>query len=142
MRSLHADRLHEGGDVVGEQLHRIGAVRLVSLARASRVNGDASEMLGIVCDLEGIAGVVGGEIGDEDERLSCPLLLVVHGDAVRFDLRHVNLSLRMSDAEDRKSTRLNSSHGSISYAVFCLKKKKKKNRSLLIFNKITNEVSM
>src|SRR5215470_19788674 len=29
-------------------------------------------------------------------------------------------------AADRKSTRLNSSHGSISYAVFCLKKKKKK----------------
>src|SRR5687768_17805412 len=30
--------------------------------------------------------------------------------------------------EDRKSTRLNSSHGYISYAVFCLKKKKKKNK--------------
>src|SRR2546422_7595910 len=30
--------------------------------------------------------------------------------------------------EDRKSTRLNSSHGYISYAVFCLKKKKKKKR--------------
>src|SRR5438876_5416737 len=29
-------------------------------------------------------------------------------------------------AEDRKSTRLNSSHPSISYAVFCLKKKNKK----------------
>src|SRR3712207_244321 len=29
------------------------------------------------------------------------------------------------DAEDRKSTRLNSSHANISYAVFCLKKKKK-----------------
>src|SRR5689334_24373633 len=29
---------------------------------------------------------------------------------------------------DRKSTRLNSSHSSISYAVFCLKKKKKKNQ--------------
>src|SRR5688572_32150374 len=29
---------------------------------------------------------------------------------------------------DRKSTRLNSSHSQISYAVFCLKKKKKKNR--------------
>src|SRR5438309_9237619 len=28
-------------------------------------------------------------------------------------------------ARDRKSTRLNSSHSSISYAVFCLKKKKK-----------------
>src|SRR5699024_12267184 len=32
----------------------------------------------------------------------------------------------LTDAEDRKSTRLNSSHVSISYAVFCLKKKKKK----------------
>src|SRR2546422_4438645 len=30
---------------------------------------------------------------------------------------------------DRKSTRLNSSHGYISYAVFCLKKKKKKKAS-------------
>src|SRR5688572_31264520 len=29
---------------------------------------------------------------------------------------------------DRKSTRLNSSHSQISYAVFCLKKKKKKNK--------------
>src|SRR5687768_18170393 len=32
---------------------------------------------------------------------------------------------RSCDAEDRKSTRLNSSHGYISYAVFCLKKKNK-----------------
>src|SRR4051794_41248494 len=31
---------------------------------------------------------------------------------------------RRADAVDRKSTRLNSSHPSISYAVFCLKKKK------------------
>src|SRR5687768_17681805 len=30
---------------------------------------------------------------------------------------------------DRKSTRLNSSHGYISYAVFCLKKKKKKSNN-------------
>src|SRR2546422_2624720 len=30
---------------------------------------------------------------------------------------------------DRKSTRLNSSHGYISYAVFCLKKKKNKNHT-------------
>src|SRR2546430_11763391 len=33
--------------------------------------------------------------------------------------------------EDRKSTRLNSSHSQISYAVFCLKKKKKMVRSRL-----------
>src|SRR5438477_8511831 len=34
--------------------------------------------------------------------------------------------VRQSQFRDRKSTRLNSSHMSISYAVFCLKKKKKK----------------
>src|SRR5438876_8873504 len=34
-------------------------------------------------------------------------------------------SLRRAFLRDRKSTRLNSSHPSISYAVFCLKKKKK-----------------
>src|SRR5690242_21432879 len=33
--------------------------------------------------------------------------------------------------EDRKSTRLNSSHMSISYAVFCLKKKKKKKHKVI-----------
>src|SRR5690242_20826117 len=38
---------------------------------------------------------------------------------------------RVRCAQDRKSTRLNSSHMSISYAVFCLKKKKK--------NKITDK---
>src|SRR5258707_4457342 len=32
--------------------------------------------------------------------------------------------LRVAAATDRKSTRLNSSHANISYAVFCLKKKK------------------
>src|SRR5215208_8081371 len=34
---------------------------------------------------------------------------------------------RRQDREDRKSTRLNSSHVAISYAVFCLKKKKNTN---------------
>src|SRR5689334_23649381 len=36
------------------------------------------------------------------------------------------LAEKAADGPDRKSTRLNSSHSSISYAVFCLKKKKKK----------------
>src|SRR3989449_5522483 len=43
--------------------------------------------------------------------------MTAHNDVMRSDrLKQV----------DRKSTRLNSSHGYISYAVFCLKKKKKK----------------
>src|SRR5437879_13457727 len=36
--------------------------------------------------------------------------------------------LSISPMRDRKSTRLNSSHRCISYAVFCLKKKKKKQK--------------
>src|SRR5690554_7322809 len=36
-----------------------------------------------------------------------------------------------STKEDRKSTRLNSSHVRISYAVFCLKKKKKKKKKII-----------
>src|SRR5207253_7690092 len=41
---------------------------------------------------------------------------------------------------DRKSTRLNSSHVAISYAVFCLKKKKKKNKTQLPKNHENNNV--
>src|SRR5689334_24634174 len=40
--------------------------------------------------------------------------------------RSIDLLQRIT--KDRKSTRLNSSHSSISYAVFCLKKKKKKKK--------------
>src|SRR2546422_6021263 len=40
-------------------------------------------------------------------------------------------------ARDRKSTRLNSSHGYISYAVFCLKKKKKKKGS---YTRVTSDI--
>src|SRR2546430_12060312 len=41
---------------------------------------------------------------------------------------------RGSGVEDRKSTRLNSSHSQISYAVFCLKKKKKKDFRAIVTN--------
>src|SRR5689334_24069024 len=50
----------------------------------------------------------------------------VHGRADRADARRGG-DAALLRPEDRKSTRLNSSHSSISYAVFCLKKKKKKN---------------
>src|SRR5688572_31524750 len=55
-----------------------------------------------------------------NQRSSDPQPLVEAGVASRPELR-VNV-------EDRKSTRLNSSHSQISYAVFCLKKKKKKKK--------------
>src|SRR5947209_10922272 len=42
------------------------------------------------------------------------------------------------DSRDRKSTRLNSSYANISYAVFCLKKKKKKMKRTQKLNKTKN----
>src|SRR5699024_11428910 len=45
---------------------------------------------------------------------------------------------QMRNKQDRKSTRLNSSHVSISYAVFCLKKKKKKKQNRKEKNTIEN----
>src|SRR5258708_15226544 len=57
---------------------------------------------------------------------------LVHGRAVRLTMRRLEAATPLSMAEiqadkdqDRKSTRLNSSHQIISYAVFCLKKKNK-----------------
>src|SRR2546429_6526826 len=41
-----------------------------------------------------------------------------------LDILGGELAVEMLSPQDRKSTRLNSSHGYISYAVFCLKKKK------------------
>src|SRR3712207_8408250 len=58
-----------------------------------------------------------GEIGDDAGRSPAEARMRVEADRVGLD-----------DLEapriDRKSTRLNSSHANISYAVFCLKKKK------------------
>src|SRR5207249_6440419 len=48
--------------------------------------------------------------------------------------RDRNGATRVPGLEDRKSTRLNSSHVSISYAVFCLKKKKKSAKKIGILN--------
>src|SRR3712207_7652613 len=44
--------------------------------------------------------------------------------------RHLRSSSSCARRLDRKSTRLNSSHANISYAVFCLKKKNKTNVSI------------
>src|SRR5688572_31360779 len=53
------------------------------------------------------------------------------GRRLNWDVVVLRLIGQRHEAEDRKSTRLNSSHSQISYAVFCLKKKKKNNITLL-----------
>src|SRR5437667_4057849 len=49
--------------------------------------------------------------------------------AVHLTDRNARPAMLPEAEEDRKSTRLNSSHITISYAVFCLKKKKKKQQN-------------
>src|SRR3712207_7408048 len=56
---------------------------------------------------------------------------LLHGRMKAHEKREIMASFRSGETEDRKSTRLNSSHANISYAVFFLKKKKKK--KIIIF---------
>src|SRR3712207_7585453 len=75
---------------------------------------------------------VNSEEGGDDVKSSCPLCL---GLQTCYNGRYKGLRYREVEripksrsqfglGSDRKSTRLNSSHANISYAVFCLKKKK------------------
>src|SRR2546422_7810589 len=58
---------------------------------------------------------------------------LVHGhDVGRVRHGKGERAVHARERQDRKSTRLNSSHGYISYAVFCLKKKKKTENIFII----------
>src|SRR5688572_32524036 len=75
------------------------------------------------------------DIADEDVVIGQGLTQVVD-DALRLEREGVVVAVPLYFAQrrvaelcpDRKSTRLNSSHSQISYAVFCLKKKKKRKK--------------
>src|SRR5688572_31904224 len=88
-------------------------------------------------DLMRLATQAGAELLDAEKRLvtaeSCTggwvakLLTDIAGSSGWYDGGLVVYSNQLKQSLlDRKSTRLNSSHSQISYAVFCLKKKKKK----------------
>src|SRR5688572_32101213 len=69
---------------------------------------------------------------DDDEVAAATLAAFLGSRGFEVELAKDGVeALERADARrhqlDRKSTRLNSSHSQISYAVFCLKKKKKKN---------------
>src|SRR2546422_4250593 len=89
--------------------------------------------LGLVYDVE----VDGGDVRVKMTLTSpgCPAGPMITSDAYRViraleGVTDVDVEIVWEPywTPDRKSTRLNSSHGYISYAVFCLKKKKKKRR--------------
>src|SRR6266536_2270458 len=107
-------RVGHPADLVADRVHRlpVHGLHFADVHVLDRV-------VGVLVELEGATRAVelhALERGDE--------LLLVRAVAVRLLERLVQRAHAVP--RDRKSTRLNSSHEWISYAVFCLKKKKKK----------------
>src|SRR3712207_7436749 len=73
--------------------------------------------------IESVLRVTGVSLGDRNDKWDGQIDLTPRSE---LRLRARGLASRTNDSGrlDRKSTRLNSSHANISYAVFCLKKKK------------------
>src|SRR5690606_41530829 len=67
-------------------------------------------------------GTVTGHVTGRSETVHCNINGNHQADHLFIETQH-----GLNNPEDRKSTRLNSSHVKISYAVFCLKKKNNKN---------------
>src|SRR2546430_11561926 len=69
----------------------------------------------------------GGEKRRHQSRNPVPAAAAELSRCAHRDGQHAARPRRAALSKDRKSTRLNSSHSQISYAVFCLKKKKRTN---------------
>src|SRR3712207_7808525 len=88
--------------------------------RVGHAELDALGLGAVARDRDAAAGrAVAGGVDEVDRRLvpGHQPVVAVHGG--------------VGEGQDRKSTRLNSSHANISYAVFCLKKKKNKHSTTL-----------
>src|SRR5713101_3658034 len=94
MRLPQFQGLQESRNIVREKLRGVGALGVVCFTRPSQVDGDAGKVLGVLCHLKSVAGVIGGQVGNQDEGLARPFLIVVHRDVVNFDLGDGSLSFR------------------------------------------------
>src|SRR5262245_21912942 len=75
-----------------------------------------------------LARMIKGELKPVQAMVKPPMMLnLIHHDTYRMPLKPIVDASKEVEKKDRKSTRLNSSHLGISYAVFCLKKKIEKN---------------
>ena len=130
-RTYHAD----AGDTLDVSTPEYGCRNYIALS--DRI--DADEVFGslstyLPAAFGGYAGPAlrdGDQLGtrtrpfEEDLRTPVGLIMPVGGTIAIQACKGPDFAILDSASQDRKSTRLNSSHDQISYAVFCLKKKKK-----------------
>src|SRR5256884_1621485 len=100
-------------------MKRVSIAKLVSLVSFTLLVACESESASVGIKLEAMS-FAGSEWS---EPVNLAAINTGAADA-QANLSPDELSLYFQSDRDRKSTRLNSSHGYISYAVFCLKKKK------------------
>src|SRR5699024_12393376 len=74
-----------------------------------------------------VGAALSRKVRDNAVELPLPEPLTAIDTLLHEEIKDLRAEVRGVEARDRKSTRLNSSHVSISYAVFCLKKKNKRN---------------
>src|SRR5688500_14851040 len=93
-------------------------------AQAIAVRGDTVAAIGTTAEIQKLVGS-STKVIDLKGQLAIPGFIEGHGHFTGLGEGLMNLNLMpMKSWQDRKSTRLNSSHLVISYAVFCLKKKR------------------
>src|SRR5690625_782753 len=97
-------------------LQHLNSVQLGDLA------GEIREFL--IHKVAATGGHLGPNLGVVELTLALHRVFDSPHDPMIFDTGHQSYVHKMLTGRDRKSTRLNSSHVAISYAVFCLKKKK------------------
>src|SRR5690348_1542388 len=98
-----------------DRIRRLTSFKIFFGSQQRKVEGSDLDPLHLMAAVLSTLGIF---IGERVAKMPCHRIgMTLDNDDV---LRHV----RYGDVDRRKSTRLNSSHPSISYAVFCLKKKK------------------
>src|SRR3712207_7098561 len=112
----------------------LDAIKEKSILEISELVKMFEEEFGVSAAAFAAAPAAGAAAGDgaaaaaEEEQTEFDVVLQSAGEKKIQVIKVVRAAtgLGLKEAKDRKSTRLNSSHANISYAVFCLKKKKEK----------------
>src|SRR5687768_7013559 len=99
-------------------LERFGAEAMIPAGLAIALIRETGPLVTALLVAGRVGAGIGAELGAMKVTEQIDALEAVAVDSFKF----------LAVTRDRKSTRLNSSHGYISYAVFCLKKKKKTNK--------------